>query len=52
MYRIDYYLTRDDYEDRKLDSTFDPSSWGKAMEICKLLLDRNPHGVVCIGVFG
>lgn len=49
MYRIDFYATREDYEDRRPDSTFDAFSLPEALAIQETLFKHHPAAVVAIG---
>jgi hypothetical protein len=49
MWTIEFYRTRDDYENRSPDSTFNASDYDEAQMMQTAILKNNPGAVVSIG---
>jgi hypothetical protein len=49
MWRIEFYRTREDYDNRSPDATFDASSFEEAVQMMASILKNNPGAVVSLG---
>lgn len=49
MYRIEFYETRNDFEDRRSDAFIDCLNWAEAVVVIEKLIENNPGAVVAVG---
>jgi hypothetical protein len=49
MYRIEFFETREEYEIRRPDSTFNVLNWVEVEAVISNMINNNPDAVVSVG---